>query len=67
MCNNLEELHEYIDPGQLTEDLGGLIPYDHERWMEQRMVRASLFEKKKVIITRECHSVSFLFKGKIRT
>lgn len=37
MCNNLEELHEYIDPGQLTEDLGGLIPYDHERWMEQRM------------------------------
>lgn len=38
MCNTLEELHEYIDPGQLTEDLGGLIPYDHDRWMEQRMV-----------------------------
>ncbi|CAN7997827.1 unnamed protein product, partial [Ixodes pacificus] len=37
MCNTLEELHEYIDPGQLTEDLGGLIPYDHDRWMEQRM------------------------------
>lgn len=37
MCNTLEELHEYIDPGQLTEDLGGLIPFDHDRWMEQRM------------------------------
>ncbi|XP_052830289.1 guanine nucleotide exchange factor DBS isoform X14 [Octopus bimaculoides] len=36
MCNNQEELHEHIDPSQLTKDLGGEIEYDHKEWIEQR-------------------------------
>ncbi|GAB1610590.1 guanine nucleotide exchange factor DBS isoform X15, partial [Argonauta hians] len=36
MCTNQEELHEHIDPGQLTKDLGGDIEYDHKEWIEQR-------------------------------
>ncbi|XP_064456974.1 guanine nucleotide exchange factor DBS-like [Ornithodoros turicata] len=37
MCSTLEELHEYVDPGQLTQDLGGIIPYDNNQWIEERM------------------------------
>lgn len=37
VCNCVEDLHEYIDKGQLTPDLGGEINYNHEEWIQQRL------------------------------
>ncbi|XP_076323895.1 guanine nucleotide exchange factor DBS isoform X2 [Tachypleus tridentatus] len=37
VCSTVEELHEHIEPSQLTEDLGGSIPYSHDEWIEQRV------------------------------
>ncbi|XP_013399843.2 guanine nucleotide exchange factor DBS-like [Lingula anatina] len=36
MCNNVQELYSHIDRDQLTQDLGGLIAYDHAEWIQQR-------------------------------
>ncbi|ROT62354.1 putative guanine nucleotide exchange factor DBS-like isoform 1 [Penaeus vannamei] len=40
VCNCVADLHEYIDRNQLTEDLDGCIPYNHDEWIEQRVVGA---------------------------
>ncbi|XP_067010975.1 guanine nucleotide exchange factor DBS [Anabrus simplex] len=37
VCNCLEELHENVDKGQLTPELGGQITYCHQEWIQQRM------------------------------
>ncbi|XP_068248695.1 guanine nucleotide exchange factor DBS-like isoform X7 [Palaemon carinicauda] len=37
VCNCVGDLHEYIDRNQLTEDLDGCIPYNHDEWIEQRV------------------------------
>ncbi|XP_046383423.1 guanine nucleotide exchange factor DBS-like [Ischnura elegans] len=37
VCDCVEELHEYIEKNQLTKDLDGCIPYNHEEWIEQRV------------------------------
>lgn len=37
VCNCVADLHEYIDRNQLTEDLDGCIPYNHDEWIEQRV------------------------------
>ncbi|KAF0301033.1 Guanine nucleotide exchange factor DBS [Amphibalanus amphitrite] len=37
ICSSLAELHSYVSPDQLTKDLGGTIPYDHEEWIQQRL------------------------------
>lgn len=37
ICSSVEEIHEYIDGSQLTVDLGGSIPYNHEEWIQQRV------------------------------
>ncbi|XP_042228401.1 guanine nucleotide exchange factor DBS-like isoform X1 [Homarus americanus] len=37
VCNCIGDLHEYIDKNQLTEDLDGCIPYNHDEWIEQRV------------------------------
>ncbi|XP_045623388.1 guanine nucleotide exchange factor DBS isoform X2 [Procambarus clarkii] len=39
VCNCVGDLHEYIDKNQLTEDLDGCIPYNHDEWIEQRVRR----------------------------
>ncbi|XP_037793760.1 guanine nucleotide exchange factor DBS-like [Penaeus monodon] len=39
VCNCVADLHEYIDRNQLTEDLDGCIPYNHDEWIEQRVRR----------------------------
>lgn len=38
VCNCVADLHDYIDKNQLTEDLDGCIPYNHDEWIEQRVV-----------------------------
>ncbi|XP_037089598.1 guanine nucleotide exchange factor DBS-like [Pollicipes pollicipes] len=37
ICSSLDELHAHVSPDQLTEDLGGTVPYDHEQWIQQRL------------------------------
>lgn len=37
VLSSVEELHEYIDVGQLTSDLGGNLPYVHHEWIKQRI------------------------------
>ncbi|XP_014681378.1 PREDICTED: guanine nucleotide exchange factor DBS-like isoform X2 [Priapulus caudatus] len=36
MCTSIEELQDYVDRDQLTEDLGGYIIYNHNVWIEHR-------------------------------
>uniref|UniRef100_A0A672ZEG7 Mcf.2 cell line derived transforming sequence-like a n=1 Tax=Sphaeramia orbicularis TaxID=375764 RepID=A0A672ZEG7_9TELE len=36
MLSSVTELHAYIDPGQLTTDLGGTQEYCHESWISHR-------------------------------
>ncbi|XP_050688471.1 guanine nucleotide exchange factor DBS-like isoform X3 [Eriocheir sinensis] len=42
VCNCVADLHDYIDKNQLTEDLDGCIPYNHDEWIEQRVRRPGL-------------------------
>ncbi|XP_054724587.1 guanine nucleotide exchange factor DBS-like [Uloborus diversus] len=37
ICSSVEDIHHHIDPSQLTVDLGGTIPYNHEEWIQQRV------------------------------
>ncbi|XP_033957164.1 guanine nucleotide exchange factor DBS isoform X2 [Pseudochaenichthys georgianus] len=36
MLSSVTELHAYIDPGQLTTELGGTQEYSHESWISHR-------------------------------
>ncbi|KAF5296920.1 hypothetical protein FQA39_LY12277 [Lamprigera yunnana] len=37
ILSTLEELYEHIDINQLTSDLGGILLYSHEEWIQQRI------------------------------
>lgn len=37
----LESLPKIIDVSQLTSDLDGTLYYDHDQWIEMRLVRCS--------------------------
>lgn len=39
MLSSVTELHAYIDPGQLTTELGGTQEYCHDSWISHRTVR----------------------------
>lgn len=41
MLSSVTELHAYIDPGQLTTELGGTQEYCHDSWISHRTVCAS--------------------------
>ncbi|XP_028428027.1 guanine nucleotide exchange factor DBS isoform X3 [Perca flavescens] len=36
MLSSVTELHAYIDPGQLTTELGGTLEYCHDSWISHR-------------------------------
>ncbi|OQR70233.1 guanine nucleotide exchange factor DBS-like, partial [Tropilaelaps mercedesae] len=36
LLGSTSELHSYIHPCQLTQDVGGHLPYDHRLWCDQR-------------------------------
>lgn len=38
MLSSVTELHAYIDPGQLTKELGGTQEYHHDSWISHRTV-----------------------------
>lgn len=38
MLSTVTELHAYIDPAQLTVELGGTQEYCHEKWISHRTV-----------------------------
>lgn len=40
-----EELFEYIEPSQLTTELGGTLQYSHEDWIQQRIVSVFYLHK----------------------
>lgn len=52
VLSTVEELHEYIDPSQLTIEFGGTFLYEHDEWIKQRIVSTSL-------ITAESISMHF--------
>ena len=33
------KLNRFIEASQLTEDLGGFLPYDHNEWLDVHLVR----------------------------
>lgn len=35
---SVEGLTRFIEPAQLTRDLGGTLYYDHDEWLEIRLV-----------------------------
>ncbi|CRL00210.1 CLUMA_CG013484, isoform A [Clunio marinus] len=37
ICAQIEELHEFIHPSQLTSDLSGSLFYSHHEWIQQRI------------------------------
>nr|CAH7726390.1 unnamed protein product [Callosobruchus chinensis] len=37
VLSTTEELHKYVSVQQLTPDLGGSLPYNHEDWIQQRI------------------------------
>ena len=39
MLSDVSKLKRHIDPSQVTFDLGGLLPYNHEDWIKLRWVR----------------------------
>lgn len=39
---SVEGLTRYVDSSQLTRDLGGSLLYDHDEWLETRMVISHL-------------------------
>lgn len=41
MLSSVTELHAYIDPGQLTTELGGTQDYCHDSWISHRTVSSS--------------------------
>lgn len=38
VCAQMEELHVFIHPSQLTSDIGGSLFYSHHEWIQQRIV-----------------------------
>ena len=40
MLSNLSKLTKFIDLGDLTEDFGGTLPYNHTEWVQNRQVSA---------------------------
>ncbi|XP_017865480.1 PREDICTED: guanine nucleotide exchange factor DBS isoform X3 [Drosophila arizonae] len=37
VCSTLSDLHEFVDPSQLTPDMGGTLIYSHHEWIQQRI------------------------------
>jgi len=37
VCNNLSDILAFVDPSQLTSDLGGCLCYDKNKWVQQRV------------------------------
>ncbi|XP_065576219.1 guanine nucleotide exchange factor DBS-like isoform X3 [Artemia franciscana] len=37
ICSCLEDLHNHVDPTQLSSEFGGSLKYNHEEWIDVRM------------------------------
>lgn len=38
ICASIADLHDHLEPSQLTLDLGGDLTYSHHEWIQQRIV-----------------------------
>ena len=59
---SLENVHKCIDASQLTSDLEGTLVYDHEEWIQLRMVSKS-FTIVKYHVKKDlgaCHTIGLL-------
>jgi len=45
MCNEPDQLYEYIDPAMLTSEVGGQLEYDANEWTQHRSVRTNFLLK----------------------
>uniref|UniRef100_A0AAY5EKW2 Mcf.2 cell line derived transforming sequence-like b n=1 Tax=Electrophorus electricus TaxID=8005 RepID=A0AAY5EKW2_ELEEL len=58
MLSSVTDLHSYIDRSQLTQELGGTLPYCHKTWISQRTVRAP--RSFAVLVKRMAHILQVL-------
>ena len=38
LLSSSSKLHQFAEESQLTQELGGTLPYDHNRWINTRLV-----------------------------
>ena len=43
MLSSASKLNKFIAPNQLTEEFGGTLQYNHEEWIQNRVVRKKEF------------------------
>ncbi|KAL1117099.1 hypothetical protein AAG570_004427 [Ranatra chinensis] len=58
----LSRLNKYVDPSQLTEELGGTLNYDHQQWINSR-IRVERFLKMNSEAQGELERVTRLLTG----
>lgn len=60
VCNRVEELHDFIDKSQLSQELSGLLKYSHHDWIQQRIEL-----QKFSVITKEISQALDIFLSSI--
>lgn len=60
VCSFVEELQEYVDNTELTVELSGTLPYFHQHWIQQRMVRFKITKIKYTFINFILKLIQFL-------
>ena len=38
LLSSSSKLHQFVEDSQLTQELGGTLPYNHNRWIDTRLV-----------------------------
>lgn len=61
MLSSVTELHAYIDPGQLTTELGGTQEYHHDSWISHRTVCTRTHTINMYICISSCCHICSLF------
>ncbi|VDL78284.1 unnamed protein product [Nippostrongylus brasiliensis] len=52
---SIDALSKFIDPSQLTRDLGGFFPYDHDDWLDTRLeLERWIWQVSEVMRNLEC-------------
>lgn len=66
VCSCLDELHQRIDASQLTIELGGCLFYNHQEWIDTRVVSRRLDDTLQLISDGLIWAlVSFLVGGEL--
>ena len=57
----LNRLSAYVDPNQLTYNLGGSKSYDHAAWIQNRVVNTYFFIYSRISVSQEVKMLYFMF------